>query len=154
MITVWKEQAGAGVTFPEGFVAAAARCGLKTEGDDIALIVSDSVATVAGVFTTNRVQAACVQYSRRVVKNGSARAIVVQCGERQRLQRRTGRTRQPDAAEWVSRHLNVPPDSVLTASTGIIGHLMPMEKLQAGIAAAVSHLIGTATRIRWRPMRL
>lgn len=140
MITVWKEQDGAGVTFPEGFVAAAARCGLKTEGDDIALIVSDSAATVAGVFTTNRVQAACVQYSRRVVKNGSARAIVVNAGNANACNGEQGEKDNRTLADWVSRHLNIPPDSVLTASTGIIGHLMPMEKLQAGIEAAVSHL--------------
>ncbi len=140
MITIWKEQENAGVTFPEGFVAAAARCGLKTEGDDLALIVSDSAATVAGVFTTNRVQAACVQYSRRVVKNGSARAIVVNAGNANACNGEQGERDNRTLAEWASRHLNTPPDSVLTASTGIIGHLMPMERLQAGIAAAVSRL--------------
>ena len=140
MITVWKEQESAGVTFPEGFVAAAARCGLKTDGDDLALIVSDSAATVAGVFTTNRVQAACVQYSRRIVKNGSARAIFVNAGNANACNGEQGERDNRILAEWVSRHLNVAPDSVLTASTGIIGHLLPMDKLQAGITSAVCDL--------------
>ena len=140
MITVWKEQANAGVTFPEGFVAAGVRCGLKTEGNDLALLVSDSAATVAGVFTTNRVQAACVQYSRRVVKSGTARAILVNAGNANACNGEQGDADNRRMAEWVSRHLNIAPDSVLTASTGIIGHLMPMEKLKAGIADAVAAL--------------
>ena len=60
VITQWNEVA-AGVTYPEGFVASSVRCGLKSQGADLALLVSDSAASVAGVFTTNRVQAACVQ---------------------------------------------------------------------------------------------
>lgn len=139
MITTWKE-AEAGVTYPEGFVAAGVRCGLKTEGNDLALIVSDSAATVAGVFTTNRVQAACVQYSRRVVKTGTARAILVNAGNANACNGEQGEADNRTLAEWASRQLNIAPDAVLTASTGIIGHLLPMEKLQAGIEAAVTHL--------------
>lgn len=140
MITVWKEITEAGVTFPEGFVASGVRCGLKTQGNDLALIVSDSAATVAGVFTTNRVQAACVQYSRRVVRGGTARAILVNAGNANACNGEQGETDNRTLAEWVSRRLHIPPDSVLTASTGIIGHLLPMEKLQSGIADAVSQL--------------
>jgi glutamate N-acetyltransferase/amino-acid N-acetyltransferase len=140
VITVWREQRGAGVTFPEGFVAAGARCGLKTEGNDLALIVSDSEATVAGVFTTNRVQAACVHYSRRVVRGGVARAIVVNAGNANACNGEQGEEDNRNLAEWVSRHLNIAPDVVLTASTGIIGHLLPMEKLRPGVAQAVTEL--------------
>jgi glutamate N-acetyltransferase / amino-acid N-acetyltransferase len=140
VITVWKEDAEAGVTYPEGFVAAGVRCGLKSAGDDLALLVSDSAASVAGVFTTNCVQAACVQYSRRVVKNGSARAVVVNAGNANACNGEQGDADNRTLAEWVSRELNIAPDSVLTASTGIIGHRMPMEKLKAGIEQAVLSL--------------
>ena len=139
MLTQWKD-VEAGVTYPEGFVASAVRCGLKTAGADLALLVSDTAATVAGVFTTNRVQAACVQYSRRVTRNGTARAILINAGNANACNGEQGDHDNRTMAEWVSRHLNIPPDSVLTASTGIIGHLMPMDKLQAGIADAVAHL--------------
>lgn len=140
MITVWKEQEGAGVTFPEGFVASGVRAGLKTEGEDLCLLVSDSEATVAGVFTTNRVQAACVQYSRRIVRGGTARAVLINAGNANACNGEQGDADNRTLAEWVSRHLSVPPDAVLTASTGIIGHLLPMEKLRAGIEAAVGAL--------------
>ena len=139
MLTVWKE-VESGVTYPEGFVASGVRCGLKTHGDDLALLVSDSACTIAGVFTTNRVQAACVRYSRRVVKTGTARAVLVNAGNANACNGEQGDADNRTLAEWVSRPLNVPPDAVLIASTGIIGHPMPMEKLQAGIADAVAGL--------------
>ena len=140
MITVWKEHRYAGVTFPEGFVAAGVRCGLKTTGSDLALLVSDSAASVAGVFTTNRVQAACVQYSRRVARAGTARAILINAGNANACNGEQGDADNRTMAEWVSRHLNIAPDFVLTASTGIIGHLLPMDRLQAGIEEVVSNL--------------
>jgi glutamate N-acetyltransferase / amino-acid N-acetyltransferase len=140
MLTIWKESENAGVTFPEGFVAASVRAGLKTQGDDLALIVSDSEASVAGVFTTNCVQAACVTYSRRVVKHGTARAILVNAGNANACNGERGEEDNRTLAEWVSRHLHIPPDAVLTASTGIIGHLMPMDRLESGVNAAVAAL--------------
>jgi glutamate N-acetyltransferase/amino-acid N-acetyltransferase len=140
VITVWKEAASAGVTFPEGFVASAARCGLKSAGDDIALLVSDSAASVAGVFTTNRVQAACVQYSRRVVRGGTARAVLVNAGNANACNGEQGEADNRTLAEWVSRRLNIAPDAVLTASTGIIGHPMPMDRIRPGVDAAVQEL--------------
>jgi len=140
MITSWKEEAGAGVTFAEGFVAAGVRAGLKSEGEDVALIVADSAATVAGVFTTNRVRAACVQYSRKIVKSGTARAILINAGNANACNGEQGEADNSMLADWVSRRLHIAPDSVLTASTGIIGHLLPMEKLDKGIAEAVEGL--------------
>ena len=101
MLTQWKD-VEAGVTYPEGFVAAGVRCGLKSEGPDLALIVSDSAATVAGVFTTNRVQAACVQYSRRVVRNGTARAVLVNAGNANACNGEQGDHDNRTLAEWVS----------------------------------------------------
>ena len=140
MLSRWQQREGAGITFPEGFVAAGVRCGLKTQGDDLALLVCDSECAVAGVFTTNRVQAACVQYSRRVVKSGTARAVLVNAGNANACNGEQGDLDNRTMAEWVSRRLNVPPDAVLTASTGIIGHPMPMDKLRTGIEAAVANL--------------
>jgi glutamate N-acetyltransferase/amino-acid N-acetyltransferase len=140
MITLWRPEENAGPTFPEGFVGAAARCGLKTTGDDLALIVSDSEAAVAGVFTTNRVQASCVRYDRRVVRNGTARAILANAGNANACNGDRGDEDNHTLAEWASRRLNVPPDYVLTASTGIIGHPLPMDLMEAGVDAVVGDL--------------
>jgi glutamate N-acetyltransferase/amino-acid N-acetyltransferase len=140
MITVWKQEAEAGVTYPEGFVAAGVRCGLKTEGSDLALIVSESAASVAGVFTTNRVQASSVRYSRRVVRTGAARAILANAGNANACNGERGEHDTRQMAEIAARCLNIAPGEVLIASTGVIGHLMPMEKLEQGIPLAVEAL--------------
>ncbi len=140
MIKVWKEENEAGITFPEGFVIASVRCGLKTAGDDLTLFVSDSAAVAAGVFTTNRVQAPCVKYSNRVVKGGMARAVLINAGNANACNGDQGEADNRNLAEWVSRRLHVPPDSVLIASTGIIGHLLPMDRLQEGIINVVDRL--------------
>lgn len=140
MITQWREET-AGVTYPEGFVVAGVRCGLKSQGEDLALLVADSMANVAGVFTTNRVQAACVRYSRKVVRSlGVARAVLVNAGNANACNGEQGETDNRTLAEWTSRQLNIPPDAVLTAATGVIGHPLPMEKLHKGLLEVVQSL--------------
>src|SRR5436853_6663760 len=70
------------VTAPRGFRAAGVSCGIKAAGLDLALIVSDSPASAAGVFTINRAHAAPVSVSRRTLSapSGHARAIVLNTG--------------------------------------------------------------------------
>ena len=67
-------------TSPAGYRAAGVHCGLKKSSLDLALVVSDRPASVAGVFTTNQVKAAPVLYSQRIVASGAARAIVCNSG--------------------------------------------------------------------------
>jgi glutamate N-acetyltransferase/amino-acid N-acetyltransferase len=140
MITQWKQSHDAGVTYPEGFVASGVRCGLKTEGPDLALIVCDGDANVAGVFTRNVVQASCVRYSRSVVQAGRARAIVCNAGNANACNGPQGDRDTAAMAELTGRLLGIEPDRVLVASTGVIGHRLPMAKLEQGIPMAVEAL--------------
>jgi glutamate N-acetyltransferase/amino-acid N-acetyltransferase len=140
MITHWRQSHEAGVTYPEGLVASGVRCGLKAEGPDLALIVCDGPADVAGVFTTNLVQAACVRYSRHVVERGSARAILCNAGNANACNGDRGDRDTIAMAEQVAAQLGVAATSVLIASTGVIGHPMPMDKLERGIPLAVDAL--------------
>lgn len=140
MITYWKQTSDAGVTFPEGFVASGVRCGLKSEGPDLALIVCDGDAPVAGVFTTNLVQASCVRYSRRVVERGIGRAIVCNAGNANACNGPQGDRDTIQMAELTGRLLGIDPAHVLVASTGVIGHRLPMNLLEAGIPLAVDAL--------------
>ncbi|NLH97974.1 MAG: bifunctional glutamate N-acetyltransferase/amino-acid acetyltransferase ArgJ [Chthonomonadales bacterium] len=140
MITRWKQTHDAGITYPEGFVASGVRCGLKTEGPDLALIVADGPASVAGVFTTNVVQAACVRYSKHVVERGVARAILCNAGNANACNGDRGDRDTISMAEMTARALGVEPTTVLIASTGVIGHPMPMEKLERGIPLAADAL--------------
>jgi glutamate N-acetyltransferase/amino-acid N-acetyltransferase len=128
------------LTAPKGFCAAGVRCGIKSRGRDLALIVSDVPATVAGMFTTNRAAAACVRYSRHVVEAGIARAIVVNSGNANAATGEEGFVDNVRMAQRVAQLLDCPPAQVVTASTGVIGHRLPVEKIEAGIEQAVQEL--------------
>ncbi len=128
------------VTAPRGFRAAGVRCGVKSRGKDLALIVSDVQAVVAGMFTTNRAAAPCVRYSRHVVETGVARAIVTNSGNANAATGEEGFVDNVRMAQKVAQLLECPPAQVVTASTGIIGHRLPLEKIEAGIEQAMLEL--------------
>lgn len=70
-----------GITYPKGFSAAGVACGLKKNGDkDLALIVCDNDANVAGVFTQNVVKGHSLQLCKKNIENGVARALVINSG--------------------------------------------------------------------------
>lgn len=128
------------VTAPRGFRAAGVRCGVKSKGKDLALIVSDVQAVVAGMFTTNRAAAPCVRYSRHVVETGVARAIVANSGNANAATGEEGFVDNVRMAQKVAQLLECPPAQVVTASTGIIGHRLPVEKIETGIEQAMLEL--------------
>jgi len=128
------------VTAPRGFRAAGARCGVKSQGKDLALIVSDVPATVAGMFTTNRAAAPCVRYSRHVIEAGIARAVVANSGNANAATGEEGFVDNVRMAQKVAQLLECPPAQVVTASTGIIGHKLPVEKIESGIEQAMLEL--------------
>jgi len=112
--------------------------GLRTEPDrrDLAVIVSDSPAAAAGVFTQNRVCAAPVQVSRDRLPRSDARAIVVCSGNANACTGEQGLADARRMAELVARELRCSPEQVLVASTGVIGRPLPMPVLEAGIPKA------------------
>src|SRR5438105_96985 len=125
LITEWLENIEAGVTHPQGFRAAAVRCGLKTEGLDLGLIVSETEAAAAGVFTTNVVHASCVTYSRSVANSGRARAVLCNAGNANACNGERGHADTVRSAEIVAAQLGLRADLVMIASTGIIGQPLP-----------------------------
>ncbi len=128
------------VTAPRGFRSAGVRCGVKSQGRDLALIVSDAPAAVAGMFTTNRAAAPCVRYSRHVIEAGTARAIVANSGNANAATGEEGFIDNVRMAQKVAQLLECPPAQVVTASTGIIGHRLPLEKIESGIEQAMLEL--------------
>ena len=107
---------------------------------DLALIVSETPATVAGMFTTNQVCAAPVKVCVERVKKGTAQVVVVNSGNANAC---TGKQGMADAREMVSfteRALNFPTGSALVGSTGRIGVTMPMDNVRAGIIEAATLL--------------
>lgn len=142
------------IVAPKGFKAAGVFCDIKRLGTgkgsqkgnkrDLALIVSETPATVAGMFTTNQVCAAPVKICVERVKRGTAQAVVVNSGNANAC---TGKQGMNDAREMVGfteRALLLPKGSALVGSTGRIGVIMPMENVRAGIIEAGINLGDTA----------
>jgi glutamate N-acetyltransferase/amino-acid N-acetyltransferase len=133
------------IPLPRGFQAAGIHCGIKrSEGVyDLALLVSETPATAAGVFTTNLVQGAPVRISRGRVPRGTTRGVVINSGNANAC---TGEHGLEDA-RWmtslVARGLNCAEEDMLVCSTGVIGRFLPRENLEAGIPAALGKLDST-----------
>lgn len=123
-----------------GFRAAGVRAGIKTKGLDVALIVSDVPAAIAGVFTRSTVIGAPVELSRAKVRRGRGRAIAVNAGVSNVAMGARGLRDARAMAALAARAVGCPESEVLVASTGVIGHPLPMDKIERGIAAAAKAL--------------
>jgi glutamate N-acetyltransferase/amino-acid N-acetyltransferase len=133
-----------------GFRAAGVSCGIKKSGLDLALIVSDHPASVAGVFTRSTVVGAPVELCRERVRNGRARAVVVNSGISNVGMGARGRRDALAMAARVAHAVGLRESEVLLASTGVIGAPLPMAKLRTGIDEAARTLraggLGSAAR--------
>jgi glutamate N-acetyltransferase/amino-acid N-acetyltransferase len=129
-----------GVTAPRGFLAGAARCGLKKEGYDLGIILSERPAQAAAMFTTNQIVAAPIVLSREAIKRGEMRAVVVNSGNANACTGERGYENARTMAEVAASSLGISPDEVFVASTGIIGEQLPMEKIVSGIKDAAKDL--------------
>ncbi|MFI5178541.1 MAG: bifunctional glutamate N-acetyltransferase/amino-acid acetyltransferase ArgJ [Vicinamibacterales bacterium] len=128
-----------GVTTPRGFRAAGVSAGIKASKNlDLALLVSDTVATAAAVFTTNRAQAAPVLVSREHLSRsgGTACAVVVNSGCANACTGDDGLLAARTMAAETAKLVNCTDDQVLVASTGVIGVALPIEKIAHALPAA------------------
>lgn len=135
------------VTGPVGFRAAGVAAGLKASGlPDLALVVNDGPRyAAAGVFTTNRVQAAPVRWSRRALRDGRLVAVVLNSGGANACTGPEGFADARTTAEHVAAALTgVGADDVAVCSTGLIGQRLPMEALLSGVGVAVKELAADA----------
>lgn len=142
----WEKIPG-GVTAPKGYRAAGVAAGLKPSGQpDLALIVSDVEAIAAGVFTTSQVRAACVDYCRqRLQAKGGLRAILCNAGQANAGTGAQGEAAVLTKAQWVAEALQIPPKSVLIASTGVIGRQVALDKIQAALPELVETISETGS---------
>ncbi len=127
-----------GVIAPKGFKAGSVHCGLKRsiKNHDIGIITSGKPCKAAALFTTNQIVAAPIKYSRKIVKKGIAHAIVVNSGNANACTGEKGYKDAETMARLTAGLLNVSPNEVIVASTGIIGRPLPMKKIQSGIKKA------------------
>ncbi len=130
------------VTAAAGFRAAGIASGIKSSGKpDLALVVNDGpLFAAAGVFTSNRVSAAPVQWSRQVLKEGQLKAVVLNSGGANACTGPAGFGDTHQTAEKVAAVLGCGPIEVAVCSTGLIGDRLPMDKLLAGIDVVAADL--------------
>jgi glutamate N-acetyltransferase/amino-acid N-acetyltransferase len=143
MIASGTQTLAGGVTAPAGFRASGVACGIKANGrPDVALLVSDTPASAAAVFTTNVAQAAPILVSREHLQRsgGRARAVVVNSGCANACTGADGLAHARDMASLAAAAVGCAPDEVLVASTGVIGVKLVMPTVAKGIASAAAAL--------------
>jgi glutamate N-acetyltransferase/amino-acid N-acetyltransferase len=137
-------QVTGGVTAARGFRAAGVEAAIKYPNrKDFALLVSDTPASVAAVFTTNRVAAAPVQLDRERVAAGQARAVAINSGCANACTGEQGMTDAREMAAAVAGALGIDERLVLVCSTGVIGVTLPMARIRAGASLAAAALSPT-----------
>lgn len=131
------------VTFAQGFSAAGVEAGISaTPGKkDVALVVNEGPLTAAaGVFTTNRFCAAPVQWSRKAVADGSLKAVILNSGGANACTGKAGYAQSVATAHEVAGLLGTEDGEVAVCSTGLIGELLPLDKVLDGAARAFTAL--------------
>ncbi len=128
------------VTAPSGFRAAGVAAGLKESGQpDVAVVLNDGPSrAAAAVFTSNRVQAAPVLWTRQVVSGGRVRAVVLNSGGANACTGAPGFQDTHATAEHLAQAIDDSSGEIAVCSTGLIGERLPMDKLLPGVDAAVA----------------
>jgi glutamate N-acetyltransferase/amino-acid N-acetyltransferase len=133
-VLAMKRLSGNNIVSPIGFKATGIHCGIKHKKNDLALLVSEIPANVAGVFTTNAVQAAPLIVTKEAMQQtGKMQAIIVNSGNANAC---TGQQGLKDARlmqQKTAEKLGIAPELVGVASTGVIGEIMKMEPIVKGI---------------------
>jgi glutamate N-acetyltransferase/amino-acid N-acetyltransferase len=130
-----------GVTAPRGFRAAGIHCGIKKKKQlDLALLVSEKVGPIAGVFTTNRVVAAPVILDRLHLKKGLGRAILINSGNANACTGAQGMRVATDMARLAATVLQTAPHTIFIGSTGVIGRPLPLTRIKQGFPALLARI--------------
>lgn len=129
-----------GITTPIGFKAAGVHCGIKKRKLDLGLLYSEHPAQSAAVFTINKLNAPHIEIDRKNIKKSKIQAILVNSGNANCYNGRRGLNDVKDLIKKLSKSLKVKEESVLFASTGIIGEPLPTSLIKKKIPALVGKL--------------
>ncbi len=123
---------------PRGFRASGVKAGIKPSGGlDMAILAADGPCAAAGTFTTNRVCAAPVKWCRERLPAEDIRAVVINSGNANAATGLEGLANAKRTAAYAATLLGCEPGQVLVASTGVIGHQLPMDRIEIGLEQAV-----------------
>ncbi|HZH16276.1 MAG TPA: bifunctional glutamate N-acetyltransferase/amino-acid acetyltransferase ArgJ [Archangium sp.] len=152
---------------PLGFSFSGIHAGLKPQRKDVALVYSDTPCSAAGCFTANKARAAPVQDAEPRLPASGIQAVLVNSGNANALTGPAGQQAVRTLRDELGRTLSVPASAVLTASTGVIGHPLPVAKvvtvlgglkdsLRSEPDAAAEAIMTTDTRAKqaWRSVRI
>ncbi len=129
-----KKLSSKNIVSPKGFTAAGVHCGIKHKKKDLALLVSKVPASVAGVFTTNVVQAAPIKVTKEVVYNTQKmQAIIVNSGNANACTGKQGLADAYKMQELAAQKLGIEANLIGVASTGVIGEIMKMAPVEKGV---------------------
>ena len=130
-----------GITAPQGFRAAGIHCGIKKPSLlDLALVVSERSGPIAGVFTKNQVVAAPVIVDRVHLRREVGQAILVNSGNANACTGAKGLAAAKKTATLVARHMSIPSHHVFIGSTGVIGRVLPVNRIIKGIPQLLTQL--------------
>ncbi len=122
------------IVSPKGFSAAGMHCGIKHKKKDLAILMSEVPASVAGVFTTNAVQAAPIKVTKEVVYSvGKMQALIVNSGNANACTGKQGLLDAYEMQKLAADKFGIDPALVGVASTGVIGEIMKMEPIRTGV---------------------
>ena len=122
------------VTSVEGFQASGIHCGIKKRKKDLALIYSDAPCSAAGTFTLNKVKAASILISKKIIEQrNKIKAVLVNSGNANACTGEQGHSDALTIQNYCAAKLGIKTDEVLVSSTGVIGQLLPMEVIKKGI---------------------
>jgi glutamate N-acetyltransferase/amino-acid N-acetyltransferase len=133
-----------GVCAPKGFKAGGIWCGIKgnSKKRDLALIYSEKACTAAAMYTTNKVQAASVQLSRKHIAGGKLHALIANSGNANACTGEAGLAAARRMAELAADEFALSPSDVAVASTGVIGVPLPIAAIENSICALANSLRG------------
>ncbi|MDA8214266.1 MAG: bifunctional glutamate N-acetyltransferase/amino-acid acetyltransferase ArgJ [Nitrospiraceae bacterium] len=126
---------------PKGFLFSAVEAAIKKPGrKDLALIFSEGEAVVSGMFTKNNIKAAPVRLDMKLIKSGKGQAIIVNSGNANACTGKQGMKDAVEMAELAATALGLKPNNAYVCSTGVIGTLMPMERIRPKVSELANNL--------------
>ena len=128
--------------FPRGFRCASRNVGLKPTAKDLTLIVSDTEATAAAVFTRNQFPGAPITLGRETIRSGKLRAIIANSKVSNVATGQQGIDNARHMAAAAAKELNTTADQILVSSTGVIGKQLPVELIEKGVVGMAGDLQG------------
>ncbi|MER2191092.1 MAG: bifunctional ornithine acetyltransferase/N-acetylglutamate synthase [Solibacillus sp.] len=129
-----KKLSSKNIVSPKGFTAAGIHCGIKHKKKDLAILLSEVPASVAGVFTTNAVQAAPIKVTKEVVYNAKKmQAMIVNSGNANACTGKQGLADAYEMQKLAAEQFGLEQGHIGVASTGVIGEIMNMEPIQKGM---------------------